>query len=67
MKKYFWTLIVGLLSVGQVSAVDKNAPNVLFIMVDDLRPELGAYGKTVIKSPNIDKLANEGVMFQTPM
>jgi iduronate 2-sulfatase len=63
MKKYFWTLIVGLLSVGQVSAVDKNAPNVLFIMVDDLRPELGAYGKTVIKSPNIDKLANEGVMF----
>lgn len=37
--------------------------NVLFIMVDDLRPELGCYGNDVIHSPNIDKLASEGVVF----
>ena len=39
-------------------------PNILFIAVDDLRPELGCYGKSWIKSPNIDALANEGVLFQ---
>ena len=39
-------------------------PNVLFIAVDDLRPELACYGKVHIHSPNIDRLANEGVLFE---
>jgi iduronate 2-sulfatase len=38
-------------------------PNVLFIAVDDLRPELNCYGETHIHSPNIDKLASEGIRF----
>ena len=38
-------------------------PNILFIPVDDLRPDLGAYGNNIIKSPNIDKLAKNGVVF----
>ena len=38
-------------------------PNVLFIAVDDLRPELNCYGKSQIQSPNIDKLAQEGILF----
>ncbi|MFW5709896.1 MAG: sulfatase [Bacteroidota bacterium] len=37
--------------------------NVLFIVVDDLRPELGCYGKSHIHSPHIDKLAAESVLF----
>ena len=39
-------------------------PNVLFIAIDDLRPELGCYGANYIHSPNIDKLASEGVVFK---
>ena len=42
---------------------EQQKPNVLFICVDDLRPELGCYGKTYIHSPNIDKLAASGALF----
>lgn len=37
--------------------------NVLFISIDDLRPELGCYGKSHIISPNIDQLAEEAILF----
>jgi len=36
---------------------------VLFIAVDDLRPELGCYGNRLVKSPALDKLAAGGVVF----
>jgi len=39
-------------------------PNVLFIAVDDLRPELACYGKQHIHSPNIDKLAASSTLFE---
>ncbi|MFT5127467.1 MAG: iduronate 2-sulfatase [Rhodothermales bacterium] len=39
-------------------------PNVLFIAIDDLRPELGCYGSRTIQSPQIDALAASGVTFQ---
>lgn len=42
---------------------DENRPNILFLAVDDLRPELGCYGSDLAKSPNIDALAREGVLF----
>jgi iduronate 2-sulfatase len=38
-------------------------PNFLFISVDDLRPDLGCYGNTVIQTPNIDRLAGQGIVF----
>ena len=39
-------------------------PNVLFIAVDDLRPELGCYGAEHIHSPNIDAFAASGRLFE---
>jgi len=42
---------------------DKPLPNILFIPVDDLRPEFGAYGDEFVKTPNMDRLAMQGVTF----
>lgn len=39
-------------------------PNVLLICVDDLKPVLGCYGDSLVKSPNIDRLAKRGVLFE---
>ena len=49
---------------GQAFAAEVTKPNVLFIAVDDLKPVLGCYGDKVIKSPNIDRLATRGVVFE---
>jgi len=38
-------------------------PNVLFIAVDDLRPEIGCYGSEVMETPNLDRLAERSVIF----
>ncbi|MBN2019864.1 MAG: sulfatase [Sedimentisphaerales bacterium] len=58
--------------MGAYSMLGKNAlfaeqatqkPNVLFIAVDDLRPQLGCYGQNYMITPNIDRLAKNGVVF----
>jgi len=53
-------LLIVLLSSEFVAA---DGPNVLFIAVDDLRPEMGCYGNTVVKTPNLDRLAARGTVF----
>lgn len=54
-------LIAGYTLTAQQSPRPKY--NVLFIIADDLRPELGAYGVSKIKTPNIDKIATRGTRF----
>lgn len=48
---------------NEIVQEEKKPPNILFIAVDDLRPELNCYGKKEIISPNIDQLASEGMLF----
>lgn len=58
------SLLLGLLLIQTVSSQEESSkPNVLLIMVDDLKPNLGAYGDTLAISPNIDELAGEGMRF----
>jgi len=74
--KYFFLLIVisKLLSCSECSLkkssnkdfIDKKSEklNVLLIIADDLNCDLGAYGNLVVKTPNIDRLAESGILFE---
>jgi iduronate 2-sulfatase len=49
---------------ANVCQAKQDKPNILMIYADDLAPVLGAYGHPTVKSPNIDALANEGIVFE---
>ncbi len=53
-------LVIAALALPTVAA---DRSNVLFIAVDDLNMNVGCYGGTIVKTPNIDKLASRGVRF----
>ncbi|MFM1942728.1 MAG: hypothetical protein RI897_1710 [Verrucomicrobiota bacterium] len=56
-------LITSLLSI-HTSAAPTPPPNIIFFMADDLGyAELGCYGQTKIRTPNLDRLANAGMRF----
>ncbi len=58
---YFFIIAFSMLSNNLLVA--QNNTNVLVFIVDDLRDDLGCYGNDIVKSPNIDALAEKGVLF----
>lgn len=57
-------LLSGCAGAGRMAGTVKNPPNIIFILADDLGyGDLGCYGQQTIETPNIDKLAAEGMRF----
>ncbi|GAA5118511.1 sulfatase [Luteolibacter yonseiensis] len=54
-----------LLLSGLITFSHAAPKNVLFIAVDDLKPSIGAYGDRLAKTPNIDRLAARGLLFES--
>jgi arylsulfatase A-like enzyme len=70
LKKLFCAVLLIGSYVSCTNSIQKNVNvlphpkyNVLFVIVDDLRPELGCYGKTNIFSPEIDKFSKSALVF----
>lgn len=53
----------GLFAKPAYASDSQERPNILWLDTEDLSPDLGCYGALLVRTPNIDQLANEGVRF----
>jgi iduronate 2-sulfatase len=60
----FFSLSAQKVSNAEQELNSQQRPNILLILVDDLKPTLGVYGNPVAHSPNIDRLAAKGMTFK---
>ncbi len=64
MKSLISLLAISFLAIKSLSAAESpTRPNVLWISLEDISPDLGCYGDKYAATPVIDKLASEGVRF----
>ncbi len=60
--RWFCTLLASMVIISLIA--QEQRPHVVFIAIDDLRPELGCYGNPIVQSPHLDRLAAQGMMFK---
>jgi arylsulfatase A-like enzyme len=57
-------LLLSILFAVPLTTSAADRPNILFAFADDWGRQAGAYGDPVVKTPNFDRIAREGVLFQ---
>jgi arylsulfatase A-like enzyme len=62
-KTFFVAVFFGLLSCTSSNSFYLNKKNILWVYLEDTAPLMGAYGERLIETPNIDKLAENGVLY----
>ena len=63
MRRTGWAVLIGMICASLAQAAD-DRPNVVLIVADDLGwADLGCYGSKFHRTPNLDKLAAEGMRF----
>lgn len=63
IKSFLFILVLAISTIGMAQE-DSTQKNILFIAVDDLKPLLNVYGATEMHTPNFDRLAEMGVIFE---
>lgn len=64
MSRFAIVLLAGLVGPARLEAADGTRPNILFILADDQRADtIAALGNPVIRTPNLDRLAQRGLVF----
>lgn len=69
MKFNLIVILSGLLFTGCINKTKTNEeiiarPNILWIIVEDMSPHFGYQGEKLVKTPNVDRLASEGVVYE---
>ncbi len=58
------SLLPSCAGVGQTTSIGEKRPNIIFILADDLGyGDVGCFGQKIIQTPNIDRMAQEGMRF----
>ncbi len=58
------SLLPSCAGIGRTTGAGRKRPNIIFILADDLGyGDLGCFGQKTIKTPNIDRMAEEGMRF----
>lgn len=63
LKKLIFVLCVVISSALQGQTIPNDKPNILWIVCEDISPYIGIYGEKLVKTPNIDQLAKEGIRY----
>ena len=60
-----FSIVIHLNGQERVNKKNTKRPNIIFILTDDQRWDaLGVMGNSILKTPNLDKIANQGVLFK---
>ena len=57
------SVLAACLLTSSTSGLADDRPNILWLIAEDFGPALGCFGDKIVKSPNLDRLASEGVRF----
>ena len=55
---------ISLISANVFGQSQQKRPNILWIVANDISPDLGCYGNKLVQTPNLDKLAGQGVLYK---
>ena len=59
----YYFIIIKLFSCSQKETLGVEKSNIIWLIIEDFSPDLSCYGYDQIRTPNIDRLASEGIMF----
>ena len=63
LKSLFGVSVASLLAANAAGQQTQIRPNILWISTEDMSPHLGCYGDNLARTPNIDRLASQGIRF----
>jgi uncharacterized sulfatase len=63
MENFIWSLLLGICLTSTTQAIENPRPNIIWIVIDDAGADFGCYGDRYARTPNIDRLATQGVRF----
>jgi hypothetical protein len=64
IKSFFGAGAASLLFIPSLAQQAHKQPNIIWISTEDLSPHMGCYGDPVAKTPNIDRLASQGIRYK---